>query len=148
VPGIWLPGAGPATLVIHPDGSDAARRDTRVADLIRAGKPVLLIDVFQTGRAVAPRDMSKQWIPTFNASDDSNRVQDILSALRYLQAQHAGGPALLAIGKAGAWARYARAIAPIGVALMADSGSCPSSDEDFINGLFVPGVQLLTEPCR
>jgi hypothetical protein len=55
VPGIWLPGAGAATLVIHPDGADAARRDARVAELIRAGKAVLLIDVFQTGKAVAPR---------------------------------------------------------------------------------------------
>jgi dienelactone hydrolase len=148
VPGIWLPGAGPATLVIHPDGSDAARRDTRVAELIRAGKLVLLIDVFQTGKAVAPRDLSQQFISTFNASDDANRVQDILTALRYLEAQHARVPTLLAIGKAGAWARYAKAIAPIDVALMADSGSCPSSDEDFINELFVPGVRLLAEPCK
>jgi hypothetical protein len=134
--------------VIHPDGSDAARRDTRVADLIRAGKLVLLIDVFQTGKAVAPRDLSQQFISTFNASDDANRVQDILTALRYLDAEHAGGPALLAIGKAGAWARYAKAIAPIDFALMADAGSCPSSDEDFINELFVPGVRLLAEPCK
>jgi len=147
VPGIWLPGAGPATLVIHPQGADAARRDARVAELIRAGKPVLLIDVFQTGKAVAPRDLSKQFFLTFNASDDANRVQDILTALRFLELQHAGTPTLLAIGKAGAWARYAKAMAPIDVALSADSGSCPSSDEDFINELSVPGVQLLAEPC-
>ena len=150
VPGIWLPGAGSgaATLVIHPDGADAARRDARVAELIRAGKPVLLIDVFQTGKAVAPRDLTKQFILTFNASDDANRVQDILTALRFLDAQHGGLPALLAIGKAGAWAHYAKAMAPIDVALSADAGSCPSSDEDFINELFVPGVQLFAEPCK
>ena len=148
VPGIWLPGAGVPTLAIHPDGADAARRDVRVAELIRAGKAVLLIDVFQTGKAVVPRDLAKQFILTFNASDDANRVQDILTALRFLDAQHAGTPALLAIGKAGAWARYAKAMAPIDVALSADAGSCPSSDEDFLNQLFVPGVQLLAEPCK
>jgi hypothetical protein len=148
VPGIWLPGAGAPTLVIHPDGADAARRDARVAELIRAGKAVLLIDVFQTGKAVAPRDVTKLFIPTFNASDDANRVQDILTALRFLDAQRAGTPALLAIGKAGAWARYAKAMAPIDVALSADAGSCPSSDDDFINELFVPGVQLLAGPCK
>jgi dienelactone hydrolase len=148
VPGIWLPGAGAATLVIHPDGADAARRDARVAELIRAGKAVLLIDVFQTGQAIAPRDLTKQFIPTFNASDDANRVQDILTALRFLEAQHAGTPALLAIGKAGAWARYAKAMASTAVALSADAGSCPSSDEDFVNELFVPGVQLLAEWCK
>ncbi len=98
---------------------------------------------------MAPRDLTKkQFIPTFNASDDANRVQDILTALRYLDAQDTGTPAMLAIGKAGAWARYAKAMAPIDVALSADQGSCPSSDQDFINELFVPGVQLLAEPCN
>jgi dienelactone hydrolase len=148
VPGIWLLGAGAATLVIDPDGADAARRDARVAELIHASKAVLLIDVFQTGKAVAPRDLTKLFIPTFNASDDANRVQDILTALRYLEAQQAGIPALLAIGKAGAWAHYAKAMAPMDVALSADAGTCPSSDADFINDLFVPGVQLLAEPCK
>jgi hypothetical protein len=148
VPGTWLPGAGAPTLAIHPEGADAARRDPRVAELIRAGKAVLLIDVFQTGKAVVPRDLTKQFILTFNASDDANRVQDILTALRFLDAQRAGPPALLAIGKAGAWAHYAKAMAPIDVALSADAGSCPSSDGDFINELFVPGVQLFAEPCK
>ncbi len=74
-------------------------------------------------------------------------MQDILTALRFLDAQHAGPPALLAIGKAGAWARYAKAMAPIDVTLTADAGSCPSSDEDFVKNLFVPGVQLVGEPC-
>jgi dienelactone hydrolase len=148
VPGVWLPGTGAATLVIHPDGAEAARRDARVAELIRASKAVLLIDVFQTGKAVAPRDLTKQFISTFNASDDANRVQDILTALRFLDAQHLGIPALLAFGKAGAWARYAKAMAPIDVALAAEAGSCPSRDEDFISELFVPGVQLLAEPCE
>jgi dienelactone hydrolase len=148
IPGVWLPGTGAATLAIHPDGADAARSDARVAELIRAGKPVLLIDAFQTGKAAVPRDLSKQFIPTFNASDDANRVQDILTALRFLEAQGGGTPALLAIGKAGAWARYAKAMAPIEVALTTDAGSCPSRDEDFINELFVPGVQLLAESCK
>ncbi|HTT60917.1 MAG TPA: acetylxylan esterase, partial [Bryobacteraceae bacterium] len=148
VPGIWLPGNGPPTLVIHPEGADAARRDARSGALIRDGKTVLLIDVFQTGRAVAARDLSKLFLSTFQPSDDANRVQDILTALRFLEDQRAGTPTLLAIGKAGAWARYAKAMAPIDVALTADAGSCPVSDDDFIKELFVPGIQLLAEPCH
>jgi dienelactone hydrolase len=147
IPATWLPGKGAPTLVVHPEGATAARRDPRFAELIRAGKPVLLIDVFQTGVAVAPRDLNKLFISTFSPSDDAYRVQDILTALRFLDAQHAGSPTLLAIGKAGAWARYAKAMAPINVALMADTGSCPSSDEDFVKNLFVPGVRLVAQPC-
>jgi dienelactone hydrolase len=145
VPGVWLQGAGPATLVVGPDGAESARRDPRVKELVQAGKPVLLIDVFQTGRAVAARDLSKQFFLTFNASDDANRVQDILTALRFLEAQHA---TILAIGRAGAWARYAKAMAPIDVRLDADAGACPSSDQDFEKHLFVPGLQLVAEPCE
>jgi hypothetical protein len=39
-------------------------------------------------------------------------------------------------------------MAPINTALLADAGSCPASDEDFVSELFVPGVQLLAEPCK
>jgi hypothetical protein len=39
-------------------------------------------------------------------------------------------------------------MAPLDAPLSADAGSCPSSDEDFVNELFVPGVQLLAEPCE
>ena len=148
IPGVWLPGKGVATLVVHPDGAEAARSDPRVAELIGAGKPVLLIDVFQTGKARVARDINKkEFLTTFNTADDANRVQDILTALRYLESRNAGSPALLAIGKAGAWARYAKAMAPIDVALTADAGSCPVTDTDFVTKLFVPGIQLVAQPC-
>jgi hypothetical protein len=39
-------------------------------------------------------------------------------------------------------------MAPIDVTMAADAGTCPSSDEDFEKNLFVPGVQLVAEPCR
>jgi dienelactone hydrolase len=147
VPGIWIPGKGVATLVVDPDGSAAARRDPRVEELVRAGKPVLMIDAFQTGAAAAPRDLSGKFIPTFNASDDANRVQDILTALAFLDGQHTGTPAMLAPGKAGAWAEYAKAMAPVAVTLSADAAGFPCNDGDYLKNLFVPGVQLVAEPC-
>ena len=147
IPGIWLAGAGPVTLVIGPDGADAARTDPRVAELTGAGKALLLIDVFQTGKAVVQRDLNHLMISTFNASDDANRVQDILTALEYLEEQHSGTRTMLAIGKAGAWARYAQAMAPIGVKLASDAGNCPATDREFIDTLFVPGVQLIPQSC-
>jgi hypothetical protein len=72
----------------------------------------------------------------------------MLTALRFLDMRRAGVAAVLAMGKAGAWARYAKAMAPIDVAISTDAGSCPVSDEDFLNKLFVPGVQLVAEACE
>ena len=58
VPGIWLKATGPPALVVDPEGAEAARQTTEVARS-DAGRPaVLLIDAFQTGSAVAPRDRS------------------------------------------------------------------------------------------
>ena len=58
IPGVWIDGKGVPVVVVHPDGTDAARKDPAVAELLKAKRPVLLIDAFQTGSAVAPRDRS------------------------------------------------------------------------------------------
>ena len=55
-----------------------------VAELLKAKHPVLLIDAFQTGSAVAPRERSSAIFLGFNQSDDACRVQDILTALAFL----------------------------------------------------------------
>ena len=82
VAGVWFPGEGRKVLFIHPDGAEAARNSPEFAALRRAGRPVYTIDAFQTGAAVAPRDRQAAMFLTFNKSDDANRVQDILTALR------------------------------------------------------------------
>ncbi|MGH9668028.1 MAG: alpha/beta hydrolase family protein, partial [Bryobacteraceae bacterium] len=69
-------GPNPQTIVVHPDGAEAARGVT--------SEPALLITAFQTGPSVAPRDRSEKFFLTFNKSDDAERVQDILTALAYL----------------------------------------------------------------
>jgi len=67
VPGIWVKGSNPPVLVVHPDGAEAARGTPEVARLVEAGRSVLMIDAFQTGSAVAPRDRS---VKNFRRSTD------------------------------------------------------------------------------
>ncbi|MFN7992262.1 MAG: acetylxylan esterase [Bryobacteraceae bacterium] len=147
VAGVWIKGKGPATLIIHPDGIEAARQDPKVKQLVAAGKSALLIDVFQTDGVTAARDLNVKFFLTFNASDDANRVQDILTALAYLDSQHSGKLSVLALGKAGAWASSAKAMAPVDVSLDADMATVPCSDEDYQKNLFVPGIRLVAKPC-
>ncbi|HWB99441.1 MAG TPA: hypothetical protein VG672_22180, partial [Bryobacteraceae bacterium] len=139
VPGIWLPGRGTAALVVDPEGAAAARHRPEVQKLVKAGRPVLLIDAFQTGTAVTTRPKQDGFYLTFNRSDDANRVQDILTALAYLK--KSGDVELIGLGKASVWALFAAAVAPSPVKLQADLGSFRGSDQDFINGFFVPGIQ-------
>jgi len=136
VPGILIEGIGPAALVVDAKGAAAARQSPEVAALLKQHKKVLLIDVFQTGSAVAPRNRSHEHFLTFNLSDDACRVQDILTAMAFLHPAE-----LIGIGDAAVWSYFAAAIAPVPVKLHADISSFHGSDEDFLRVLNVPGIQ-------
>lgn len=138
VPAIWIDGSKPAALVIHPEGAEAARKDPAVARLVQSGRAVLLIDAFQTGTAVAPRNRSAKMFLTFNKSDDANRVQDILTALAWLKQANTQ---LVGLGKSAIWCEFAAAISPVAVNLQADLSNFHGTDEEFLKDFFVPGIQ-------
>ena len=56
VPGIRIAGTGRMAIVIDPAGSAAAMKTEIVERLRKEGRPILLIDAFQTGAAKAPRN--------------------------------------------------------------------------------------------
>ncbi len=141
VPGLWFPGRGAPALIVDPNGAEAARGSAAAREAIAAGRPVLLIDAFQTGRAVAPRDRSHRHFLTFNLSDDANRVQDILTALAFLRSRHPDRAELIGLGRAAVWAVFAAAVSPSGVQLTAELEGFRGTDEDFLERFFVPGIQ-------
>jgi hypothetical protein len=128
-------------LLVDADGVSAARQTAAFRELRAAGRPVLLIDAFQTGSAVAPRDRGMRNFPTFNASDDQCRVQDILTALAYLHAKNAESIELIGEKKAGIWAQFAAAVAPVSVKLRLEGTMFQGSDEEFLRDFAVPGIQ-------
>jgi dienelactone hydrolase len=141
IPAIWIAGKGPATLVVHPDGAEAARKTEVAQKLIREGRPVLLIDAFQTGSAVAPRDRSHRYFLTFNRAEAAHRVQDVITAVAYLRQTGQSDITLVGLNKAAVWATFAAAMMPEPVKLEADLGSFRGQDEDFVRDFFVPGIQ-------
>ncbi len=138
IPAIWIKGANPPALIVHPDGAEAARKDPAAARLLKSGRAVLFIDAFQTGSAVAPRNRSVPMFLTFNKSDDANRVQDILTALAWLNQPKTQ---LIGLGKSALWCTFAAAVAPISIDLQADLSGFPGTDEDLAKNFFVPGLQ-------
>jgi dienelactone hydrolase len=101
----------------------------------------LVITVFQTGSAVAPRDRSAEFFSTFNRTDDQNRVQDILTALAYLKQEGAKNLQVVGTGKAAVWALFAAAAAPVPVTFQGNLDSFTGDDRDFLDRFFVPGIQ-------
>jgi len=138
IPAIFIKGKNPAALVVHPDGAEAARKTPEVAKLLRDGRSILLIDAFQTGSAVAPRNRDVKMFLTFNKSDDAERVQDILTALAWLKQPQ---KELVGLGKAAIWCTFAAVVANEPVALRADLGSFTGTDEQFVKDFFVPDIQ-------
>jgi len=136
-----MEGHGPAVLVIDPKGASAAQQRPKVQDFIKQKRRVLLIDVFQTASAVAPRNRSHNHFLTFNLSDDACRVQDILTAIAFLQKSQTRPVELVGLGDAAVWSYFAAAVAPATVDLHADISSFNGSDEEFLHLLDVPGIQ-------
>jgi len=142
VPGILIEGKGPPALVIDPKGTAVARQSPEVAALVKQKRRVLLIDAFQTGSAVAPRNRSHNHFLTFNLSDDACRVQDILTAIAFLQQSAPNGQVeVIGLGDAAIWVYFAAAVAPTPVRLQGNVAGFVGTDEDFLLHLNIPGIQ-------
>ena len=96
VAGVWHDGAKPVTLLVDADNPDASQAS-------------LKITVFQTGASVAPRDRSNSMFLTFNKTEDAERVQDILTALKWLNQDSTN---LVCRGKAAVWCTLAASVCP------------------------------------
>ena len=137
------------TLLVHAGGVLAAEASALGRLLARRGTPLLLIDAFQTGAAVAERDIAgagrnaEAYYHVFNRSDDANRVQDILTAIAFLR-RHTGAETINVVGtgRAGLWVLLAAALDAGELTVAADLDRFDASDDAaYIEGLFVPGLR-------
>jgi dienelactone hydrolase len=147
------PGLTPV-LLVHPEGtswvlSASESPGSAVHELLARGVPVIGIDVFQTGRAKASREIvaagpsSEKFFTTYNRTDDANRIQDILTATAYARARlNATDINLVGFGMAGVWSLFARSLAGDHLNLIADMAQFDAgSDDEYITKLFIPGLR-------
>ena len=150
---VWLAPAKanatmPPTLVVHPEGiawvrSSAQKAGGLVKGILDHGGAVIGIDAFQTGSAKAPRETGGNGFTWFNQTDDANRVQDILTALAYLQNRsNARTVNLVGMEIAGVWTYFARSMAGPGVNLAADLAQFRTDrDDEYMQHFYVPGIR-------
>lgn len=133
VPYTFVAGQGSPVLVIGGTKAD-----------IPAGRPGLVLDVFQTGRSIRARERGVKHFAAFNRTDDQARVQDILTALAWLGTKYPGSSVeLTGVGTAASvQAEFAAAIAPVKVNLKVDLKGFQGTDDDFLQYLDIPGIQL------
>jgi len=131
------------TLIVHPNGISAVVNSALAKTILDKGGVVMSIDAFQTGSAVAPRDTSNRAFDNFNQTNDANRVQDILTALEYLQSRSKAQTVnLVGLEAAGLWSYFARAVAGEGVNLVADLVHfAADTDTEYVDKFFIPGLR-------
>jgi dienelactone hydrolase len=138
-----------ATLLVHPEGKAAfaGTQASTVAALVQRGHLVLAVDTFNTGSALAKRDLSDRFFTTYNRADDANRVQDILTALAYLRTRpEVSAVHLVGFEKAGLWCLLARALAPAIESTVADvSQFNPQDDSAYLRQLYIPLIRRAGE---
>ncbi len=164
VSGTIVPGKGDTVLVIDPKGSAAALTSDTVAQLRKQKHALLLLDVFQTGAAVATRDREdhptitpaneNEETPTerqadqtgggpkfltYNVSDDAARVQDIVTAIAYAHKTSAHIE-IYAHGDAAIWATFAAAVSAAPFTLHLEDATPLTTDDDYLNHFNVPGI--------
>ena len=150
---VWLapakanPAVAP-TLVVHPDGvawvvSSSRSANGLVKGILDRGGAVMGIDGFQTGSVKTPRNTDQDGFTWFNQTDDANRVQDILTALAYLQSRSGAETVnLLGLDMGGVWSYFARSVAGSGVNLAADLAQFRTdSDQEYMNKFYIPGLR-------
>jgi len=141
VTGYWVPGKGAPLLVVHSGGSAAALRTAAVAQMVRSGRPTLVLDTFAGNAARTQKLQFDDYFLSYNRSVYAERVQDILTAAAYLKAQVGGKLEIAGLGDAGVWCIFAAAVAPVAIDVVADLNGFSGSDEDFRGHFFVPGIQ-------
>jgi dienelactone hydrolase len=163
VPGIWIDGKGETAIVIDVEGSASALRSDLFKRLNRQGRPILLIDAFQTGAAKAPRagDVAVAPLPklgdhadeeesadaaagygkflTFNVSVDAARVQDIVTAVAYASRRN-GNVDVFASGDAAVWATFAAAVSDVPMSLHIERVPALASNDDYVKHFNVAGI--------
>ena len=141
VTGYWKPGKGRGVVYIHPEGVDGALRLEVVRQLIKSGRPVLILNPFEPDPNRLLHERSDSYFLSYNRTDEAERVQDILTALSFLRANSKGTPDLIGAGVAGIRCVFAAAISPVNVNLFADVNGFAGWDSDFLDSFYVPGIQ-------
>lgn len=136
LPALWREGigSGKATLIVHAGGSNAAWKLQSTDDAFAAGDALLALDVFQRGAAVARRAPPRGDHLTYHRSDDSNRVQDVLTGIAFLAADGAKSVRMVCPGDAALWCVMASVVSPVPVTFTPD-------DRLPLGKLAIPGIE-------
>lgn len=144
------------TLLVHCGGKDAwfdgktGKPDALLQSLLDQGQTALLADVFMTGEYNSPFEKAQRntgtdssHFLTYNQTETALRVQDILTAVSYMQSRYdAKNVNLVGGGDAGLWCLLAAPLAKDLKSIAIDAGSFNNKEDSaYLERFFVPGLR-------
>jgi dienelactone hydrolase len=141
VTGLWRPGGPEPVILVNPEGSQVAARSQLGGELLKSGRTVLMLDLFESNPNRTRRSQYDDYFLSYNRTEHAERVQDVLTALSFVKANTKGTPELIGVGAAGLPVLFAAAVAPVRTALLVDLNGFAGWDEDFEEQFFIPGIQ-------
>lgn len=130
----WNERTGTPIVAVHEDGYRAA------LERVPPDRTVLALDAFGTGSGHPDREGGGKWYLSYNQTTDANRVQDILTAMQWVESRTGMLPELMGFDRAAVWCTFAAAIAPRTPVLSADLNDFHGTEEDFEKQFFVPCI--------
>jgi dienelactone hydrolase len=141
VSGIWRPGGAEPVILVNPEGSHAASVSDLGRELMKSGRAILMLDLFESDPNRARKSQYDDYFLSYNRTEHAERIQDVLTALSFVKANAKGTPELIGVGAAGLPVLFAAAVAPVRTALLIDLNGFAGWDEDFQEQFFIPGIQ-------
>ncbi len=129
-------------LLASPDSEYTSGAKELIDQLLKEGHNVAFLTCFP-GRNIGEEADKYKFLTTYNRTDQANRMQDILTAIAYLN-KNKGTAKLSVIGlkDAGLYALLARGLAPNIDRMIVDAAQFDNSGEaDFLQRLAIPGIR-------
>lgn len=128
------------TVLVLAAAEDAKRRDELMASLAAAGYTAATINLLPQSQN-SEQAKKYRYFTTYNRSDASNQIQDILTAVAFLKGK-ASSLNMVAIGQAGGLALLARGLTKIDAMVADAAGYDSTNDKDFLTRWPIPGIRL------
>ena len=141
VQALQSPGERGTVIVVHPQSAQQGLDSKEAERWRKAGYAVLALEPFHESKERELHRRGDKWFSSYNQSDASIHVEDILIALQFARGDGNARTRLIGIGGASVWCTFASAVNSWAIDLQAPVERFAGTDEDFARDFFAPGVQ-------
>lgn len=129
-------------LIVSPDSEFVSGSKTLVDQLTQAGHIVAFLNCFP-GKTEAAEKTKFKFISTYNRLNDAHRVQDVVTALTYLnKVKGTGRLSVIGLKEGGLYALLARSYVSGVDQMVVDAAQFDTTnDDDFLKRLAIPGLR-------